>query len=614
MLLAIQAPIIFRCYGMNKMKYFYLMGFVLSLLLNPSVSHSGQKALLVGINDYKHLLPAELATHELSHDLRGPINDVKLLKYLLVKQGYFQEEDIKTLLDRQASQEGIRKAFKSWLIRETSPGDMVLFYYSGHGAQVKDYSGDEADGKDEVLCPWDIDPVNGRYVLTDDEIGGWLDELKGRQIVMLVDACHSGTISRSIGNFNVSTLEPNRMMTSRYLPITYDQPEIFSRGTVSKKSDIPDGVVLMAASRDNQTALELSIQNKFHGGFTFGLAKSMYNSTDPTYSELFEGMRKIVKDELNLPQDPALGIEGGEKQLLNNQAFVLPKLKPNAIAVQATPNHPVPEKEPFVEQKKPSQEQVLVALDDIQGMSQEETQLLSTVIGSFDFVKVVPKTASFDRIIKGEKIDGSYRIRLINQPGDVQQLPETKAIDVLTKSLQQPLEYAYIAKAFSAFHNPDSEFKIDLSISDASRRDFFFGEELIFQATSEKDCYLLLLNLDNTGNIHVIYPNAFHSDNYLPAGELLKVPDQKARSKEFYLEFGPPAGEERVLAIASRTPIDFRALNIDQFGKLFENTAPITQALQSRMALLKKIAAVLDKSSAGWSSDTVIVRSHEKKK
>jgi len=126
---------------MNKMKYLYLMGFVLSLLLNPIVSHSGQKALLVGINDYKHLPPAKLATHELSHDLRGPINDVKLLKYLLINQGYFQEEDIKTLLDSQASQEGIRTAFKHWLIKGTSPGDMVLFYFSGHGAQVKDYSG-----------------------------------------------------------------------------------------------------------------------------------------------------------------------------------------------------------------------------------------------------------------------------------------------------------------------------------------------------------------------------------------------------------------------------------------------------------------------------------------
>lgn len=612
--MAIWSPIIFRCHGMDKMKYFYLMGFILPLLLNPIVSQSAQKALLVGINDYKHLLPAELATHELSHDLRGPVSDVKLLKYLLVKQGYFQEEDILTLLDSQASQEGIRTAFKSWLIKETKPGDMVLFYFSGHGAQVKDYSGDELDVKDEVLCPWDIDPVNGRYVLIDDEIGSWLDKLKGRQIVILVDACHSGTISRSIGNFNVSTLESNRIMTSRYLPISYTLPETLFRGTALKQPDIPDGVVFMAAAQDNQTALELPIRNRFHGGFTFGLAKAMYNSTNPTYSELFEGMRKIVKDELNLPQDPALGVEGGKKQLLNSQIFAFPKFAANTIIAQAIPpSKPFPEKVPFIEQKNKSQEQVLVALDDIQGMSQQEIQLLAAAISSFDFVKVVSKTALFDRLIRGEKINGSYRMRIINQPGDIQQLPETQAIGTLAESLRHPLEYAYIAKAFSSFHNPDSEFKIRLSISDASRRDFFFGEELVFQVKSEKDCYLLLLNLDNAGNIHVIYPNAFHEDNYLKTGELLRIPDQKTRSKDFYLEFGPPAGEESVLAIASRIPIDFRSLNINQFGKLFENTKPVTQPLQSRMELLTKIAAALNKFSAKWSSDTVIIRSYERK-
>ncbi len=595
---------------MNRL---YLIGLALLLLVCPVVSQGAQKALLVGINDYKNLLPAELASHELSHDLRGPVRDVKLLRSLLVKKGYFQEKDIRILLDSQASQDGIRKAFKSWLIKETEPGDMVLFYYSGHGAQVKDYSGDEEDGKDEILCPWDIDPGNGRYMLTDDEIGSWLDDLKGRQVVLLVDACHSGTISRSIGNFNVSKLEATRVVNSKYLPVFYDQQETFSRGAASKQPDIPSDVISMAAAQDNQTALELRMRDGFHGGFTYGLAKAMYKSTDPTYKELFEGMRKVVKDELNLPQDPALDVEGDNTQLLNQQAFIIPEPETNIVIAQATPpKKPAPVQEQFPEQKDEKQEQVLVALDDIQGMDPQEVQLLATEISSLNFVKIVPRTTLFDRIIRGEKVNGAYRLRLINQPGDVLQLPEIQDLQNLAKSLRQPLEYAYMAKAFSSLHNSKSSFMVQLSITDASRRDFFFGEELSFKVKSEEHCYLLLLNLDSTGNIHVIYPNAFHADNRLQAGDLLEIPDQMMRSKEFYLEFGPPVGEEIVLAVASKSPMDFRSLGVDHFGKLFESTTPVDQPLHTRMDLINKIKAALEKKSDTWSSDTVIIRSHER--
>jgi len=36
-----------------------------------------------------------------------------------------------------------------WLAKGVNPGDSLFFAYSGHGAQVVDESGDEADGMDE---------------------------------------------------------------------------------------------------------------------------------------------------------------------------------------------------------------------------------------------------------------------------------------------------------------------------------------------------------------------------------------------------------------------------------------------------------------------------------
>ena len=93
--------------------------------------------------------------------------------------------------------------FRDWLIAGTENGDRVVFYFAGHGAQVEDESGDEGDDKfDEVLVPSDTKgELEGSGAglsgfITDDEIGKLLAELPGREVMMVVDSCHSGTITR----------------------------------------------------------------------------------------------------------------------------------------------------------------------------------------------------------------------------------------------------------------------------------------------------------------------------------------------------------------------------------------------------------------------------------
>ena len=69
----------------------------------------------------------------------------------------------------------------------------VLVHYSGHGAQVQDYGGDEADGKDETLIPVDYAKAG---IITDD----WLFEYvinalpPDVRFFGLIDACHSATV------------------------------------------------------------------------------------------------------------------------------------------------------------------------------------------------------------------------------------------------------------------------------------------------------------------------------------------------------------------------------------------------------------------------------------
>jgi hypothetical protein len=87
---------------------------------------------------------------------------------------------------RAAVLSGIRKAAKA-----LAAGDLFLLSYSGHGGQVPDISGEEADKQDETWCLYD-----GQLI--DDELYFELSRFKaGVRIVVVSDSCHSGTVVRA---------------------------------------------------------------------------------------------------------------------------------------------------------------------------------------------------------------------------------------------------------------------------------------------------------------------------------------------------------------------------------------------------------------------------------
>jgi hypothetical protein len=74
-----------------------------------------------------------------------------------------------------------------WAARTTRFGDLFLFYFAGHGQRCPDRSGDEGDGFDELLLAYD-------RPLTDDELDeSWREFPEGVRILVVSDACHSGT-------------------------------------------------------------------------------------------------------------------------------------------------------------------------------------------------------------------------------------------------------------------------------------------------------------------------------------------------------------------------------------------------------------------------------------
>jgi hypothetical protein len=153
--------------------------------LSPRVP---RRALLVGINAYP----------DPKDRLEGCVNDVFELSALLQECG-FKPEDIRVVLDERATAAALRQRV-AWLLDDVREGDQRVLYYSGHGAQLPQYSPLETvDHVDECLVPWDFDWTRERAIV-DDEIFDLYSQLPyGCHFAAIFDCCHSGGIARDGG-------------------------------------------------------------------------------------------------------------------------------------------------------------------------------------------------------------------------------------------------------------------------------------------------------------------------------------------------------------------------------------------------------------------------------
>lgn len=112
-------------------------------IVPPESMRSGaRRALLIGINYVGQ-----------QGQLSGCHNDVNNIKKYLIKHQGFLEKDMLILMDDGRHHQPTRANIMNGLDRVSQyskAGDVVFIHYSGHGGRIRDTSGDEADGYDEV--------------------------------------------------------------------------------------------------------------------------------------------------------------------------------------------------------------------------------------------------------------------------------------------------------------------------------------------------------------------------------------------------------------------------------------------------------------------------------
>ena len=175
----------------------------------------------------------------------------------------FEPKNIATLGDAQATRQGILAALAR-LAEITGPEDVVYIHYSGHGSQATDVNGDEVDDRmDETIVP-----QNGRTPnvpdITDDEIGQAIAKIRAREVVIVLDSCHSGTATRGITSVRGRGI-PADDRTALYRKVA-------TRGVVP----IAGGsTLLLTGAANTEEALDGPVDGRPHGLFTYSLAQAM---------------------------------------------------------------------------------------------------------------------------------------------------------------------------------------------------------------------------------------------------------------------------------------------------------------------------------------------------
>lgn len=306
-----------------SLKSFFLVLFAVV----SAFTYAGEKrALIIAIGNY----PESSGWHKLSS-----ANDARLMRILMLQQG-FQDRNIITLADKKATKTNIQKALEN-LIAQSDKSDVVVFHFSGHGQQITDLNGDEMDGYDESLIPFDAlktpsETYNGNNHLLDDELNGYLNRLRKKigtngDVIFFLDACHSGTATRGLddnaiyrGTPEKFDLKPPVKNSAEKIQAFDEQANFQERGVVELSP-----YAIFSASGQQELNLEIRDQNNTgYGSLTFALGKVLTNHVKKlTYSGLFDLLRNEMWAQFGGKHQQNPQLEGQPNRMLFGGKSVL---------------------------------------------------------------------------------------------------------------------------------------------------------------------------------------------------------------------------------------------------------------------------------------------------
>ncbi len=312
----------------------------LSFFLSASLLLSQQRrALIVGINSYAGPTSTTANPRGVIRDLKGAVNDARAMQAILINRFQFQPDQIDTLFDQKATRDGILNALQK-LLNESKANDVAVFFYAGHGSQVRNSLSKEPDQKDETIVPADAWKPGSKDI-RDKELAvlynAFLD--KGVNLTIINDCCHSGSLSRG----------PQPPPVYRFTEdASYDAKDGSDPTPPETRSD-KNFLIISAAQSDELAQEQPSPDQISHGAFTLALTQAL-EQIGPNASslQLFSTARAILKGN-GKKQEPVLG---GTPARLDKTIFGLGKGEVSdqtKVAVMDDPKNPMTRRKVFLQ-------------------------------------------------------------------------------------------------------------------------------------------------------------------------------------------------------------------------------------------------------------------------
>lgn len=218
------------------------------------------RALLIGV--WKFESP-------MLKDLSGPENDLRAMEDMVRAQG---ASDVTVLRNDQVTRTTVETALHALGLR-AKPGDWIMVYYSGHGAEADAARRGTRDGdRDQFLPLSRFDPADPERYIVDKDLYSWMSRYvpATTQILFMADACHSGTLNRSVDqrSFRFTPRLGFRAAQADFTLGARPAPRFpavlggsAAAGEGIDRDDLPN-VVYLAAARDEQLAWEFPLPNE----------------------------------------------------------------------------------------------------------------------------------------------------------------------------------------------------------------------------------------------------------------------------------------------------------------------------------------------------------------
>ena len=283
-----------------------------------------RRAVLVGIDQYetedngpapsppvrsslKRIEPKGKSTRLPFGNLDGAVNDMREVEALLLTPRFaFQQQNIHILANTDATADAILTSIRQYLIDEAKPGDIALFYYAGHGSQMRNTQTREHSGLDSTIVPadWKVSAD-----IRDKELARYFRQAveKGVVLTTIFDSCHSGSILR--GSWKIREIPGD----GRYVE---DPPDRDGAGKLAPAPE-EEGALVLSAAQDYEGANEIRTESGSHGAFTWALLQTLRNPLpNESISRVFQRVRSLLQSRYPMQEPVMAGKDRGQRDLL----------------------------------------------------------------------------------------------------------------------------------------------------------------------------------------------------------------------------------------------------------------------------------------------------------